>query len=248
MRIYRCFYDAELAIGDSLLLPEDESKHLGMVRRVQAGEEIIVLNGRGREVIAKVENAHRKGMTVRIDRVEQQVPEPRPRRVLICALTKSNDYDEMLQRATELGMTEFWPLYTERTVVELDEGRFRKKAGRWQRMMIEGLKQCERLWLPVIEDPADLETSLRYCREESMRPVLLAERTPAAPPLPKVLAKHGAEDIAYFVGPEGGWAPQEWKLFKDAEVTFASLTHSAILRSETAALAALAIAEAWTAD
>lgn len=240
MRIYNVFHPEPLEPRSCIVLSEEESRHLGAVKRVRRGFLITVLNGAGQRARAIVQNPNRKAMEVRLEDVRTEPP-PARRRVLCCAFTKSTHFDEMLQRSVELGMTEFWPLYTERTVVELDEQRFRKKQDRWLRIGIEAIKQCERGWLPKFEEPADITTTLRLCREEGLLPVLLTARDQGIPTLTQWLRKERDRDLLILLGPEGGWEESEVAEMREAGAQSVSLTAASVLRTETAALASLGI-------
>lgn len=236
MRIYRTFIDSPLEPGTVIELPTEESKHICQVKRLGAGDTFRVLDGKGREFLAVISIPEKKKVVANIERLTRQSHKP-PERTLACALTKSSQFEDMLQRAVELGMTHFQPLYTDRTVINLDEVRWHKRKARWVRLFQESLKQSERLWLPEIVDPAETNLVLKECQERNAAAIFFAERDhgrafSALTP--------GSGPIVLFVGPEGGWTEAEIHRAESHGALVISLTREAILRTETAALAAMA--------
>jgi len=110
---------------------------------------------------------------------------------------------------------------------------------RWQRIAVESLKQCERRWLPEVAPPVELEALLADLKTRDITPVVLLERAKDVPPLSGMRDKLASVGVCLLIGPEGGWSPEEAELLRKSG-TAASLG-DAILRSETAALAALAL-------
>ncbi len=241
MRLYRCFSPDADSEGQHVVLEEAEARHLASARRIRVGEEALVLNGRGGEFLAAVRALEKRSATLEIRRVERNETGPPPARELACALTKSSTYDEMVQRAVELGMTVFRPIYTERTVVELDQRRAQRKTERWRKLAVEALKQCERVWLPRVEDPVHLADALQPTARREF-PIALVGRLYGVPPLARFVTEKGKDGICLYVGPEGGWTDGEIDLFGERGAAMASLGNGVILRTETAALAAMAIA------
>lgn len=239
MRIYRCFHDANFPTGARIVLDESEAQHLGSVRRAEVGDQVHLFNGRGVECAATIEEARKKSVTLLVGAPLRQQPTPTRRTVLAVAITKGSDYDDMLQRSIELGVTDFQPLLTDRTIVELDPFKIQKRLERWQRISIEALKQCERLWLPVLEPPLPLDEYLRQGSAPTR--IVLRERAGSIPPLAELLHNHRADSVAMLIGPEGGWSPADIEEIEAAGCLPATLGGDAILRTETAALAALAL-------
>lgn len=243
MRRFRCFADAPLpAPGGTVLLPEEEAHHLAAVLRAGVGTAVHVVDGRGRLAAGRVAAVAKRSVTVEVVELLREEATPPRRRILAAALTKCPHFEDILQRAVELGMTDFLPLEGEFSVVELDARRAEKRLERWTRIGREALKQCERLWLPSFQAPMPVARALEWARGEGVRCVALRERSPGAQTLPAVLAGAGASaEVCFLVGPEGGWSAAEAALL-DAGAEAATLS-SAVLRAETAALAALAVAE-----
>lgn len=234
MRLYRCFHDGDLRAGESIVLAREEAHHLSTVRRTGEGARVRVLNGRGMEA----EGSLVDGKAVEIAAIVRDEPRPQPGIELALALTRTDAFEDAIERGIELGMTAFRPLEAEHCVVRLDAKKAAARADRWHRMAIERLKQCERLWLPRIEAPAAPARAIAAISAEQCLPVFLSERS-AAPPLLELAREHAGRSLCLLVGPEGGWSAGERDEAVAAGAVEASLG-SAILRAETAALAGLA--------
>jgi 16S rRNA (uracil1498-N3)-methyltransferase len=237
VRRYRAYADAPLAPGAEFELSEDEAHHLSAVRRVRSGDAVIVVNGGGLEAEG-ILRTQGKRCSVAIERITRELLAPPPRLRCACALTKSSAFEDILQRAVELGMTHYQPLMADRSVVELDERRAEKKREKWTRHGIEALKQCERLWLPEIGEPTKVADFLRS--SPGGRVLLLEERSPEAPPLAQLVPTLANEDVTLLIGPEGGWSDAERALARTSGCQPTSLGE-VILRAETAWLASLAL-------
>jgi 16S rRNA (uracil1498-N3)-methyltransferase len=227
----RFFIPVPLSAG-SFTLTGPEAHHLLHVCRVRAGAKVVLFNGDGHEYPAAV---------IRTSRTEAELDIFVPRRVdrelsfsltVACPLPKGDRCQFLLEKLTELGVTNFVPLETERTVVHPGEGKVEKL----RRYVIEAAKQCGRnrlmeisspeLWPHFVRRP-DLP-AVRWLADPSGMPF-----TPAA--LPALQA-----GMVCAIGPEGGWSEKELTLGKEAGWACLSLG-SRILRMETAALALAAV-------
>ncbi len=234
MRTYRSFHDVPTLEGlGEIVLGKDEARHLSRVRRASPGDRCILVNGRGEEADATLLD----GGVLRIDAVRRAAP---PARALAVApaLTRTDAFEDALERCIELGVTAFHPLVTEHCVVRLDAGKRAARAERWRRLAIERLKQCERLHLPSIGEPCELGDFLESAPTASCRTIILAERETGAPRLRDLVAAD-SRDICLLVGPEGGWSAEERSLMRQKGCDSASLGDH-ILRSETALIVAVA--------
>jgi 16S rRNA (uracil1498-N3)-methyltransferase len=151
---------------------------------------------------------------------------------IVQALPKGDRLEWMLEKATELGASAFWPVVSERTVVKL-AGREDTKRDRWQRVVEEAARQCGRAEVPEVHRPGPLLDALPRLEgqvlvlDEEERGVRLSDAAGLGP-------------LALVVGPEGGLARAEVEALVAAGAVPVSLGPS-ILRTETAALAALAV-------
>jgi 16S rRNA (uracil1498-N3)-methyltransferase len=174
--------------------------------------------------------------------LECQLPVPKsslPPVTLAVALIKEQRWDWLLQKATELGVRAFQPILSERTVIKLSESDIPKKLERWQSVVRSAAEQSEGLFIPQMLKPVNVSQCAQSGSSDRLR-ILLAERGEDRLSLKSVLSGLQQEKmVTMAVGPEGGWTPQELDVFIQAGFVLASLG-SRILRSETAAIAAMA--------
>jgi 16S rRNA (uracil1498-N3)-methyltransferase len=214
----------------------DNARHLTRVLRVEAGQRYEISDNRN-VFLAEVEAARKEQVVFRtLEKLE--APPSRARVILCAALIKFEHFEWMIEKATELGVAEIVPLDTARSEKGLNRAA-QKRLERWRRIALEASQQSRRAHLPEIREPIDFEAALwqpatyRYAPDEDPGGLPLMSAFPE---------KRSAEDsIAILIGPEGGWTDPERAAFLAAGWIGVSLG-PLILRAETAALAALAIA------
>jgi 16S rRNA (uracil1498-N3)-methyltransferase len=157
---------------------------------------------------------------------------------LLIAIFKYDRLEWALEKATELGVTSIQPVIARRTAVHLAQAA-EKRVERWRRLVHEAAQQSRQTAVPEVRKPLALTAALREFSAQSAR-ILLAE-TERDNSLWNVLQKNPG-DVSLAIGPEGGWADDEMKLFEKNGWQAASLGTS-ILRAETAAIAALAVVQ-----
>jgi len=164
---------------------------------------------------------------------------------LLLAVFKFDRMEWAIEKVTELGVARIVPVIARRTEKHLAQAA-EKRVERWRRIAQEAAKQSRRSTIPVIEEPVSLAARLaqpspatQILLAETERNILLRQRIDAA------LASETSDlpDFELAIGPEGGWTPEELKLFADHQWKFASLGPR-ILRAETAAITALAVMSA----
>ncbi len=219
-----------LAVG-SLELPESESHHLRNVLRLQPDDKIELFDDTGRTALARVVDISHARITVQINTVDASVP-PTTKITVASALPKGDRADWMIEKLSELGVSRFIPLQTERSVVH-PEGK--NKRDRWTRIATESAKQSHRIGVMQIDALTPLGQVL-----SSIANALYLSPDPAARALVSNL-KAEDERITLIIGPEGGWSENEIALFAARNITPARLTDT-ILRIETAAITAAALA------
>ena len=226
MHAFRFDELASTGPGSSFRLDPREEAHLFRILRARPGETVAVMDGHGRVGTAVVE-------TDRLLRLEsRRTAQPPPRRLhLYFAPPKKQKLDVLLKQAVELGVYGLVPVLCERSVVQPGENAV---AGRWMDLLFEACKQSGNPFLPAVSNPLPFPAALARARETCGALVVGSNRTGVFPELGTV------SDIAFFVGPEGG--------FTDAE-TEAMFAAGAVplrigdwtLRVETAAVAGLGV-------
>ena len=220
--------------GETVALTGAEAHHAAAVRRVRAGEEVTVGDGRGTLLTGRCEAVSAREVVVRVT-ARDEVPAPRPRIVLAQALAKGDRDELAVQAATELGVDEIVPWQAARSVSRWDAAKAEKGRARWASIVREAAKQAHRAWIP---DVAPLETTAALVGRTAASRVIVLE--PTAGSRLSDLAADTDRDIVLVVGPEGGVAPEELDLLQRAGALPARLGET-VLRTSTAGPAALAV-------
>jgi 16S rRNA (uracil1498-N3)-methyltransferase len=232
----RRFYVDEVRSGRAEI-SGDDARHLTRVLRVEAGQRYEISDNHN-VYLAEIETASKEHVLFRT--IEKLPPQPSSVRLILCAaLIKFDHFEWMIEKATELGVSEIVPVETIRSERGLERAAL-KRVERWRRIALEASQQARRAYLPEVAEPEPLrdalarEATYRFALDEdpSVRAALTAARDPE-------------NSVALLIGPEGGWTDEERAQFTAAQWTSVSLG-PLILRAETAALAALAIVNsAW---
>lgn len=208
--------------------------HLAVVLRVKPDEPLEVFDGRGSLYPATVVSVEAAHVTLELG-TRTELPKQRSV-TIVQGLPRGEKFELVLQKATELGASAFVPAPAQRSVVKLDDGKVEAKLQRWQRIVEEAARQCGRADTPTVLPPQPLAAfeapgvSVLVLDEET-RAVRLSS---ALETLPK------DAPLALVVGPEGGLAREEVDALTARGAIAVSLG-PLILRTETAALAALAV-------
>jgi len=237
MRTIRFYLPTPLAVNTTVELTADAAHHALNVLRMKSGDTLAVFNGDGGEYGATITNTSKKSVTVRINAFNDIDRESPLHTHLAIGLSKGERFDFVLQKATELGVSEITPLISERTEVRMNSERSEKAQQRWQKIIINACEQSYRNRLPKLNTPLEFATLLAH--ESSERKLIL--HPPHENSLHIDLANIAKPaSVCVLVGPEGG--------FSDPEVALAAQHHFTplalgprILRTETAPLAALSM-------
>ncbi len=227
---------ADEVSGDRAVLIGAHADHLIRVLRAQVGQEFDIATG----------NDVRRGRIARVlaDRVEFELGEKLEAALsasitLVLSIFKFDRMEWAIEKCTELGVTKIVPVIAQRTEKHLASAAT-KRVERWQRIALQASEQSRRVSAPEVAEPVKLREAL----ESAGTRIVLSEIEQQVV-LKDVLPSDG--DIVLAFGPEGGWTEAELKLFKEAGWMSASLGKT-ILRAETAAIAATAIAMACRGD
>ncbi|HUH06301.1 MAG TPA: RsmE family RNA methyltransferase [Egibacteraceae bacterium] len=216
--------------GSSAILRGDEARHLTAVLRARTGDPVSLADGRGVMYQARVRAPGREAVLDVLSHFEQ--PPPEPKLTVVHALPKARKLDEVVRRLTELGVDAIIPVHSQRSQVRLDGDRAAKAVSRWRGVGLAAAKQSRRSRLPQIRDIGEWHTVLA---SEPGALILWEHATQGI--VSALQARHETGgDVTLAIGPEGGLAADEV-----AGLPCASLG-ATILRTETASIAAAAIA------
>lgn len=237
----RFFTAQTLSEGAQLELEKEPSRHIAKALRMRVDESVYLFDGSGVEAHAQILGVNKDRVSVTVRDISEPPRESPLGTVLIIALSRGDRMDTIVQKATELGVSEIWPMVSERTGVRLDAERLAKKRDHWQRIAISACEQCGRNRVPLIAAPTPYAQALNACaQQEGLRLILHPGGSPQA------LAEH-CSSLTLLVGPEGGFSDDEVASARDAGFTALSLGPR-ILRTETAPLAGLAVVQARWGD
>ena len=234
----RLFVDPEKLTEEIVVVADEDHRYLIRVLRLGLGNELVLFDGRGAEVTARILRIGPRALELKVEERRQVSALDRPDVTLIQALAKSDKLELVVQKATELGVARILPVTTARTVPQMEARRAIGRRARWQKIAREAARQCGRADVPEIQAVASLGTALTAAPKDSYKLMLWeGDRQhglkTAFPPAPQ-------PRIVVAVGPEGGFAPEEVDAARSAGFVTAGIGPR-ILRAETAALAVLAI-------
>lgn len=242
MRTIRVFTHQSLRIGEETTLDEIASRHLVTVLRLKPGYGITLFNGEGGEFQATLAHCKPKKTTAMVSSFEDINRESPLNIHLGIGLSRGDRMDWVIQKATEAGVTEITPLYTERTEVKLKGERVKKKLRHWQQISISACEQSYRTQIPPINSPTSIDS---WCRDiKAEKKLVLHHRSEQTI---HGLKNDSVNSIALLIGPEGGLTEQEIRQAEDTQ--FSALTLGPrVLRTETAPVIAIGILQSLWGD
>ncbi len=241
VRIVRIYQPGPYQAGHTIELTTTAGQHVGVVLRMQPGENITLFSGDNREFSATLVSVHKKKVIVNING-EHQLSRESPRAIhLAQAISKGERMEFVIQKAVELGVASITPLLTAHCVVRLDEERLLKKHSQWQAIAIAACEQSGRNQLPIIHQACSLDTFLKQC---SVSIKLMLHPT-AAKSWRNYSFSQG--EVALLIGPEGGLSDDEVDQAQASQFQPICLGPR-ILRTETATIAALSALQATIGD
>ncbi len=236
MSLRRFFINPTDITGETAQLTGPEAHHLRSVLRLTPGDPVTFFDGTGARYQARIEQVLKNRVTATIIEHTQDLP-PKVRLHLGQALLKGQKMDLILQKATELGVDAIWPFYAEHGIHKTPRDT---QMERWQRIVLEACKQCDRAKPLEIHDPreiTDLMTQPPPCDAQ-----LIFWEHETRQTLHEVLADQATDcrSVLFLLGPEGGFSATEVACARQESFIPVSLGPR-ILRAETATLAATAI-------
>ena len=233
MRLTRVYVEAALNAGSVVELPAAAAAHLAKVLRARSGDALVLFAGDGLEFAATVASVHGSRVTAAVGEGREVDRESPLAVTLMQCIPRGDRMDFIVQKATELGVARIIPVLSQRCVVRLDEPQAASKAAHWRSVAVNACEQCGRNRLPCIDAPRQL---IRYLGDSpAAGPRLLLE--------PELESRGAAHDVGakveIAIGPEGGFAAEELEAFRISGFGAVRLGPR-ILRTETAAIAALA--------
>jgi len=237
-QLHRFFVPPQNIRPDTASLTRNQARQIANVLRLKPGRRIVVLDNTGAEYRLLLTEVAPDRVRGRIIEKKTPATEPTVRITLCQSLLARTKFELVLQKCTELGVARFIPIITERSVVRDTAAFTSAKKQRWNRIITEAAEQSHRARIPELASPLTFEQALKTYAEFACS--LIASTAPDAPALNLSLTKPPTEEIALFIGPEGGFTDNELKLALENNATSFTLGPT-ILRTETAAIAATAV-------
>jgi len=232
----RLYVPAERLLSDHATLDAAAHRHLVKVLRLGVGAELKIFDGTGMEIDARVEALGKATVEVTLGQ-RRNIAAPACTITLLQAPPRGERMDLIVQKSTELGVARIVPVLSSRSTVKPSSHQRR----RWQTIAEEAARQCGRADVPEIGDFVALEPALTWPLDKGGKRFVLWEGA-QEPALSAALAG-GPKEVALLVGPEGGLANQEVSAAQVAGFVPVGLGPR-ILRAETAAIVAVALAQA----
>ncbi len=241
MRSVRLFVDSPLRQGGAVELDDALTNKVSRTLRLKPGARLLLFNGDGLEHDAVLSDVGRHRCTAEVTNSRVRDCESPVRICLAQGLARSDKMDLALQKAVELGVTRFVPIVAQRSVVKLSDSRAQRRQEHWRGIAIAACEQSGRNRVPDIEQPMSIREFLAADRGGA-KYVLTANGDPA------VLSRlPGARAVAVLIGPEGGLTQAEQDTARAAGFKALRLGPR-VLRTETAAIAALTLFQYWWGD
>ncbi|MFQ6096497.1 MAG: 16S rRNA (uracil(1498)-N(3))-methyltransferase [Armatimonadota bacterium] len=235
----RVFVSSTDISADTVSVTGADARHLGLVLRLRQGDPFTAIDEFGRQHRAVVTSVASDLVTGLVTEVIAEETEPRTRISVAQAVPKSAKMDLVVQKCTELGAVEVWPMMTERVVVSLDEERARDRRRRWQRVAKEAARQAGRTVIPEVLEIVSFSEALELANSRDL--CLLFSEDESETSLRTLLgAGIRVETIVIFIGPEGGFSRNEVAAAEEAGALQVTLGPR-VLRTETAAVVATAL-------
>jgi len=231
--MHRFFVTPERIDGNKVSIKGKQAYQISRVLRMKPGDEITVLDNSGVEYRVKLATVNEEHTTGDIVHSAPCLNEPSLQIHLYQALLKSNKFDLILQKCTEIGIASFTPIICERSI---SRDVSTTRISRWQTIIVEAAEQSHRARMPQLHPlisftkACDSVTGISLLAWEGERATALKIALPAQTP----------DSINIFIGPEGGFSFQEVEFARSKGITPVTLGKR-ILRAETAALVAISI-------
>lgn len=240
MKISRLYVATPLVLSQTIELNADSAHYLRAVLRVKKAHIITLFNGEGGEYQGQILEVSRKRVLIEVQSFTEHSVESNLRVVLGLGISRGERMDFAIQKSVELGVSEILPLLTARCVVQLKDNKAENKVRHWQKIAQHASEQSGRTLVPKVRDVEQLDS---WVNQQAGLKLFLD------PFATQTLQQLQPEEnkITLLVGPEGGFTEQERALAKQAGFLPVQLGQR-ILRTETAALAALTAVQVLWGD
>ena len=234
----RFYHSKPININETIIIDDFAAHHMLKVMRLKTNDQLILFNGDGSDFTGQVIRISKRQVEVSIKSKKNIKNESNLKVILLQALTSSEKMDLIIQKTTELGISEIQPIVCERSVVKIKNEKIEKKLLHWRQVSIAACEQCGRAEIPTIYKPVNIIKYLEKISEsdKTTKIILSPEATKSLNnSTPKI-----KQDIKVLIGPEGDFTKQE--LDFSIQKGFSPIKIGPrILRTETAPMCILSI-------
>ena len=227
MRIHRFVIPTPLRTGTITVHDHHLLHQWNNVLRFKAGDTVILLDGSGKQATAKIKEMKKLVAAFTIEKVDEYESDTKETYTLYAAIIKQENFEILVQKATEVGVTTIVPLFTERSK------KMSLRMDRLKRIITESVEQCGRHLVPELLEPITFEDVLKQQPKKRVGVLFDLDATNQ-----DWMPKKGTKDISVWIGPEGGFTEEEVVQAKKSGLTIGSLGNLT-LRAETAGIVAL---------
>jgi len=239
----RLYVPDSLASDTVLCLNGERSHYAGRVLRLRIGDEVLLFNGDGGEFGAVITDVSRSAVKLHVGSRRERVVESPLKVNLVQGVSRGERMDIVVQKATELGVFRITPVMSARSVVRLDGDKRDKRAAHWTKIAQGACEQCGRTVVPLVEPPRSFKSWIEGLMPGDSERLVLHPGTGAS----LSGLRHLPQSVQLLIGPEGGLSAAELDQATAAGFTACTLGPR-ILRTETAAIAAIAILQSCYGD
>ncbi len=234
--------DSSPAVNTLAVIRGSEAHHIKNVLRLTPGDRIKLFDGTGFEYEALIKKVSAEAVEVDVVKKDRTVTASGTRIVVAQAFLKEKKMDDMVRSLCELGVAQWIPFFSQRSIARPDATRLAGRIGRWNRIAAQAVKQCRRADIPEIGTALSFEEVLDFSTVCDLKIIFWENETDPLRPDMGLQPNRKPGKVLIMLGPEGGFAEREVDLARNSGFSVAGLGPR-ILRAETATLAACAIVQ-----
>ena len=231
MRLHRFFLPFSATDNFLIITDQEIVNQIKNVLRLKAGDEILIFNSE-KERKGKIEEIAKNAIRIILKEEVINLREPKIKVKLFCSLLKKDNFELVVQKATEVGVKEIYPIISKRTV------KFDFKKERMDKIIKEASEQSMRISLPILHQTISFQEALKESSQDQLNVFCDLSSPLFSEILKEKLISKKIDSLGVFIGPEGGWSEEEIHLAKDNNFLMVKLS-DLVFRSETAAIIAV---------
>ena len=232
--MHRFFIKSIIKKTNQVIIPEKLRHQLINVLRLSVGDKITLFDNSGWEYITELKEIKKDNLIWFIIEKQKNSSEPLIKITLYQPILKSDKFEFILQKGTELGVTNFVPIFCDRSIKRWNDDQILTKIyPPWKKIITEASEQCQRGIIPELNKPLDFTKAITYPNKNMSKFIALTGNKNSK--LKQIPQSNINMEIGLFTGPEGGFTKEEIELSKANSIKPISLGNR-ILRAETATI------------